>query len=127
MGWGSGGDPMHSTKGMLKFPTSAAAVEFCKKRGWKYDVEQSIEEAGGRAQEEDFGVNKYENNFFSEFVKAKVKKGGRAKCDHFSRTASGASHYFRPLTFHGEKEVPQYGPTGDAPIAPDVQGEYKKR
>jgi hypothetical protein len=117
---------MHGMKDVLNFPTPESAIEFCKKRGWEYDVEEPVDDIG-KTLEEDFGTNLYENNFYSAIVKAKVKRGGKAKCDHFSRTKSGASHYFRPLTFHGEKEVPQYGPTGDAKIAPDVQGSYSKR
>ena len=56
----------------------------------------------------------------------KVKREGR-KCDQWYRDAAGASHYARPLTFHGDGVVRQHGGDRERPIDQDVESYYKLR
>lgn len=121
MGWVSASDPMASTMSMqMKFKNAKDAVYFAKKRGWKYEVEKPIM----RIMRTDGA--QYQDNFLPQDVALKIRKQ-KTKCDHWHRSAAGASHYFRPLKYHGDGLVPQYGPHGDAPIAPDAEGYYKLR
>lgn len=120
MGWKSGADPMHNMTLQLTFDSAKEAVYFAKVRGWKYVVE----EPKLRTMRSDGAT--YQDNFLPKFVAAKVIKDG-IKCDHWARTKAGASHYFRPLKYHGDGYVTQYGPNPDAPIAPECPSYYKMR
>ena len=44
-----------------------------------------------------------------------------------SRSQAGASHYFRPLKFHGDGTVRQHGPNREEKTVKDVEGYYKMR
>jgi len=68
-------------------------------------------------------TNKY---LLSHARRAKLAKD-KINSDWFQRSAAGASHYFRPLKYHGDGIVPQYGPNGEKKIDPDVESYYKKR
>lgn len=121
MGWVSGSDSMASNMGMqMKFKSAKEAVYFAKKRGWKYDVEKPIM----RMMRSDRAS--YQDNFLPQDVAYKVSNE-KTKCDHWSRDAAGASHYFRPLKYHGDGLVPQHGPNGEDPVAPDAESYYKTR
>lgn len=121
MGWVSGNDAMASTfVFQTKFNNAKEAVYFAKKRGWNFVVEKPIL----RSMRTD-GVQ-YQDNFLPQAVAYKVRADS-TKCDHWQRNAAGASHYFRPLKYHGDGEVPQHGLNGDTPVAPDAESYYKIR
>lgn len=104
----------------MTFRNAKEAVYFAKKRGWDYEVAQPIV----RRMRND-GVT-YQDNFLPLRIATMVKMDGR-KCDQWQRKKSGASHYTRPLKYHGDGLVPQYGPNGTAEVAPHVEGQYKLR
>ena len=56
----------------------------------------------------------------------KVKRDGH-KCDHWYRDQAGASHYFRPLKYHGDGTVRQHGPNMEQASEKDTVGYYKMR
>ena len=119
MGWTSNADPYQCAP-PLTFENAAEAVYFAKKRGWNFVVKEPIK----RYMRND--DCQYQDNFLPQAIAAKVKKEGTS-CDHWSRSAAGTSHYFRPLKFHGDGTVSQHGPNGDAKIAPAPEGYYKMR
>uniref|UniRef100_A0A7S1D319 NADH dehydrogenase [ubiquinone] iron-sulfur protein 4, mitochondrial n=1 Tax=Cyclophora tenuis TaxID=216820 RepID=A0A7S1D319_CYCTE len=121
MGWVSGADPMASNIQLqMSFRTASEAVYFAKKRGWHFVVDEPRFRRG-RSDEV-----QYQDNFLPQKVAALVKRD-RKQCNHWERPKAGASHYFRPLKYHGEGEVSQHGPNGDAPIAADAESYYKMR
>lgn len=120
MGWKSGADAMCSVTMNLEFENAKEAAYFAKTRGWSYIVEEPI-----LRESRDDGAT-YQDNFLSQIAASRVMSEGK-KCDLWSRDKSGASHYFRPLNYHGTAEVNQYGPNPKAPIEKDVEGEYKMR
>lgn len=119
MGWTSNADPYQSEP-PLTFTNALDAVYFAKKRGWKYLVNEPIK----REMRSDGA--QYQDNFLPQAVTAKMAKE-RKMCDHWKRAESGTSHYFRPLRYHGQGVVPQYGPNSDQESDPHVEGYYKRR
>jgi ETC complex I subunit conserved region len=119
MGWTSSADPYQCAPPLM-FENAEDAVYFAKKRGWNYIVAHPVLRY---LRDDD---RQYQDNFLPQAVAAKIKKEETA-CDQWYRTAAGTSHYFRPLKYHGDGTVPQYGPNGDAPIAPHVPSYYKLR
>jgi ETC complex I subunit conserved region len=119
MGWTSSGDAYQSEPPLV-FENALDAVYFAKKRGWKYIVKEPI-----RRQVRDDGAQ-YQDNFFPQAIAARVAKE-RKQCDQWKRVESGASHYFRPLKYHGKGVVPQYGTNPDQETAPHVEAYYKIR
>eukprot|EP00591_Stephanopyxis_turris_P009130 CAMPEP_0195508872 /NCGR_PEP_ID=MMETSP0794_2-20130614/1968_1 /TAXON_ID=515487 /ORGANISM="Stephanopyxis turris, Strain CCMP 815" /LENGTH=267 /DNA_ID=CAMNT_0040635953 /DNA_START=99 /DNA_END=902 /DNA_ORIENTATION=+ len=120
MGWKSGADPMASNGLQMRFDSAKEAVYFAKLRGYNFVVDEPIL----RLSRDDGAT--YQDNFLPKPVAYKVMADG-TKCDHWHRDKAGCSHYFRPLKYHGDGEVDQYGPNGDAPKAPHVDGKYKRR
>lgn len=121
MGWVSGAEPMSSNMELqMAFETAQDAVDFAKKRGWKYVVQEPILRYGRSDDAQ------YQDNFLPQAITGQIRRE-RAKCDHWHRSKAGASHYMRPLKYHGDGLVPQFGPNGDAKTAPDVEGQYKMR
>lgn len=121
MGWVSGNDAMGATMVFqMKFRNAKEAVYFAKKRGWSYQVEKPIM----RMARSDGA--QYQDNFLPQAITYKVRKEN-TKCDHWHRPEAGASHYFRPLKYHGDGLVRQHGPNGEAPQAPDAKSYYKMR
>jgi len=121
MGWVSGNDAMASTQVIqMKFQNAKEAVYFAKKRGWKYQVEKPLmrESRSDGAQ--------YQDNFLPQSIAYKVRSE-KNKCDHWHRPAAGASHYFRPLKYHGDGLVRQHGADQEAPTDPDAESYYKTR
>eukprot|EP00587_Corethron_hystrix_P017075 CAMPEP_0113309766 /NCGR_PEP_ID=MMETSP0010_2-20120614/7677_1 /TAXON_ID=216773 ORGANISM="Corethron hystrix, Strain 308" /NCGR_SAMPLE_ID=MMETSP0010_2 /ASSEMBLY_ACC=CAM_ASM_000155 /LENGTH=204 /DNA_ID=CAMNT_0000165081 /DNA_START=249 /DNA_END=863 /DNA_ORIENTATION=+ /assembly_acc=CAM_ASM_000155 len=121
MGYVSGADPMNQVLKQMRFDTPEQAVAFCKKRGWTYEVGPADTDV-----QTEFGITQYEHNFFSKAAQVDVRTRGR-KCELYHRSAAGASHYFRPLNFHGTDKVEQHGPNGKAKTAPDAESYYKRR
>jgi ETC complex I subunit conserved region len=119
MGWTSNGDPYQST-GALNFENATDAVAFAKKRGWQYIVKKPILR---QVRSDDA---QYQDLFLPQDIARRVQIEG-TQCDHWARTSSGASHYFRPLKYHGNGLVRQHGPDQQAPIVSHVPGEYKIR
>lgn len=121
MGWVSGADPLASNMLMqMKFKSAKEAVYFAKNRGWAYEVDEPIM----RRPRSDGA--QYQDNFLPQDIALKVRQE-KHKCAVWERQESGCSHYFRPLKYHGDGTVPQYGPNGTAKIAKDVEGMYKMR
>jgi hypothetical protein len=119
MGWTSNADPYQCAP-PLTFENAADAVYFCKKRGWNFVVKRPIM----RYMRNDDA--QYQDNFLPQAVARKIKMEGKS-CEQWHRTSACTSHYFRPLKFHGDGTVPQYGPNGDAPIAPAPEGYATRR
>lgn len=121
MGWVSGADPMANNMVLqMSFDTAEDAKYFAEKRGWKFIIEHPIIRKG-----RDDGAQ-YQDVFLPQSVAGKAKREG-AKCDHWYRDAAGASHYFRPLKYHGDGTVRQHGPNKEAPVEKDAASYYKLR
>lgn len=121
MGWVSGADPMASNMQLqMSFRTAGDAVYFAKKRGWQFVVEEPI-----LRKPRDDGAQ-YQDNFLPQAVASSVRRD-RTQCKHWERPKAGASHYFRPLKYHGDGTTDQYGPNPKDDIAPDKEGYYKMR
>ena len=109
MGWVSSADPMaNNMRLQMSFDTAANAKYFCEKRGWKYMIEMPILRRGRDDSAQ------YQDCFLPQDVAGRVKREGK-KCDQWYRDAAGASHYFRPLKYHGDGLVRQHGPNGGKP------------
>ena len=100
MGWTSTADPLGNAE--LKFETAEAAERFAAKHGWAYETSVPI------ARDKRYGTNTYSQNFLFKHVEADLKANGM-DCDHFHKLKPHASHYFRPLQFHGAAECVQHG------------------
>lgn len=121
MGWVSSADPLAANMRLqMSFDNAEDAKYFAEKRGWKYEIEHPIIRKG-----RDDGAQ-YQDCFLPQAVAGRVKREGH-KCDQWARSASGASHYFRPLKFHGDGTVRQHGPNREAPIDKDAASYYKLR
>lgn len=121
MGWVSGSDPMASNiQIQFDFDSASEAVYFAKKRGWQFVVEKPIHRPGRNDGAQ------YQDNFLPLAVAKRVQMEG-AECDHWSRTEAGCSHYTRPLKYHGDGEVPQFGPNGTQAVDKHVESYYKLR
>ncbi|KAL9188762.1 hypothetical protein ACHAXT_007140 [Thalassiosira profunda] len=121
MGWVSSADPMaNNMRLQMSFDNAAEAKYFAEKRGWKFIIEEPIVRRGRD------DMAQYQDVFLPQNVAGKVKREGH-KCDHWYRDAAGASHYFRPLKYHGDGLVRQHGPNREAPIEKDAESYYKLR
>ena len=121
MGWVSSADPMaNNMRLQMQFSTAEEAKYFAEKRGWKFTIEEPILRRG---RDDDA---QYQDVFLPQNVAGKVKREGH-KCDHWYRDAAGASHYFRPLKYHGDGTVRQHGPNMNAPVEKDADSYYKLR
>eukprot|EP00584_Thalassiosira_punctigera_P018327 CAMPEP_0172547612 /NCGR_PEP_ID=MMETSP1067-20121228/17096_1 /TAXON_ID=265564 ORGANISM="Thalassiosira punctigera, Strain Tpunct2005C2" /NCGR_SAMPLE_ID=MMETSP1067 /ASSEMBLY_ACC=CAM_ASM_000444 /LENGTH=282 /DNA_ID=CAMNT_0013334721 /DNA_START=113 /DNA_END=961 /DNA_ORIENTATION=- len=121
MGWVSSADPMaNNMRLQMSFANAAEAKYFAEKRGWKFTIEPPIIRHG---RDDDA---QYQDVFLPQSVAGKIKREGH-RCAHWERDAAGASHYARPLKFHGDGTVRQHGPNREAPIAKDAESYYKLR
>lgn len=121
MGWVSGSDTMASNMQLqMDFDSASEAVYFAKKRGWDFMVEEPIFRKGRNDDAQ------YQDNFLPQRIATKVRMD-KTQCNHWERYAAGTSHYDRPLKYHGDGEVDQYGPNGSQERAPHVSGYYKMR
>ena len=102
------------------FDSASEAVYFAKKRGWQFIVEKPILR-NGRSD----GAQ-YSDNFLPQIIVSDVKRN-KTQCKHWERNKAGASHYQRPLKYHGDGEVPQHGPNGTQAVDKHVDGYYKMR
>ncbi|CAM9390113.1 unnamed protein product [Sphacelaria rigidula] len=100
MGWTSTADPMSNMQ--ITFETPEQAVRFCKKRGWKPEVKQPAKYETVR------GAFAYSHNFLPHDVERDLKVNGKDS-KQFAFPTAGASHYERPLSFHGTGVVKQHG------------------
>ena len=100
MGWTSTADPLSNTE--LKFETAEQAARFATKMGWAFEVAAPIE------RNKQYGTNTYSHNFLQKWVETDLKVNG-TETKHFARPRPNASHYFRPLKFHGDGECVQHG------------------
>ena len=119
MGWNSTADTM-GCDAPLHFRNAQDAVYFAQKRGWKYLVREPVI----RKLRDDEA--QYQDNFLPQSVANQVKREGH-QCAEWERSESGASHYFRPLKYHGDGTVRQHGPNPMEKSVPAVQGYYKMR
>lgn len=121
MGWTSSSDTMaNNMRLQMGFRNAADAVYFAKKRGWEYVVDRPVYRKGRSDDAQ------YQDNFLPQAVTSRIRRE-KKKCDQWSRSEACTSHYTRPLKYHGDGEVPQFGPNGEAVVAPHVQGMYKTR
>lgn len=121
MGWVSSGDPLSATQGLqVTFKTAKEAMYFAKKKGYDYEVAKPIV----RHRRSDDA--QYQDNFLPQNIAKQVARDG-TKCNHWKRPKSMASHYFRPLKFHGEGPCNQYGPNPNQETEPDVTPVSKMR
>lgn len=121
MGWVSSADPMASNMRLqMSFDNAADAKYFAEKRGWKFTINHPIIRKG---RDDDA---QYQDVFLPQSVTGKVKREGH-KCDHWHREAAGASHYFRPLKYHGDGTVRQHGPNVEEATMKDATSYYKLR
>ncbi|CAM9096033.1 unnamed protein product [Phaeothamnion confervicola] len=102
MGWTSSADTLGKLE--LRFEDVDQAIRFCQKQGWKYEV-QTPPPDGRR---ERMGQVNYSQNFLPRHVLADLKKN-KTKTREFEFPTANASHYFRPLEYHGAHEVDQHG------------------
>jgi hypothetical protein len=119
MGWNSTSDT-NGCDTPLHFRNAAEAVYFAQKRGWKYLVKEPV-----IRKMRDDGAQ-YQDNFLPQSITSKIKREG-LQCDHWERKASGSSHYFRPLTYHGDGEVRQHGTKPFEETLPHTEEYYKLR
>lgn len=121
MGWTSSADPMAANMRLqMSFNTAEEAKYFAEKRGWKFIINRPILRKG-RADDA-----QYQDVFLPQAVAGKIKREGH-KCDHWHREAAGASHYFRPLKYHGDGVVRQHGPNMEQTTDKDAASYYKLR
>ena len=104
----------------MSFDTAQDAKYFCEKRGWKFIIDQPILRKGRDDEAQ------YQDVFLPQIVTNKMKRDGH-KCDHWFRDAAGASHYFRPLKYHGDGVVRQHGPNREQASEKDAMSYYKLR
>jgi hypothetical protein len=119
MGWNSTADTMGCDT-PLYFRNAQEAVYFAQKRGWKYLVKEPII----RTLRDDGAA--YQDNFLPQAIASQIKREG-TQCDHWQRSDSGCSHYFRPLKYHGEGTVRQHGKNPYQDSEPDAESYYKLR
>eukprot|EP00631_Chrysoreinhardia_giraudii_P008538 CAMPEP_0197429326 /NCGR_PEP_ID=MMETSP1170-20131217/43561_1 /TAXON_ID=54406 /ORGANISM="Sarcinochrysis sp, Strain CCMP770" /LENGTH=242 /DNA_ID=CAMNT_0042957153 /DNA_START=12 /DNA_END=740 /DNA_ORIENTATION=- len=106
MGWTSTSDPLSNHE--IRFDTAEQAVRFAKKSGWKYELEEPF------SRPYTPGQNKYSHNFLSKGAEHELEVNGmKTKLWDFQKPNS--SHYFRPLTYHGDDESRQHGLDPHAP------------
>jgi hypothetical protein len=121
MGWVSGADPMASNMhSQMHFRSASEAVYFAKKRGWNFLVEKPKLRAIRRDGAQ------YQDNFLPQDIADEVQRE-RKQCKHWERSKSCASHYMRPLKYHGDGLVEQFGPNPDQKTAKHVESVYKMR
>jgi hypothetical protein len=121
MGWVSSADPLASNMRLqMSFDTAADAKYFAEKRGWKFLIESPIIRKGRDDNAQ------YQDVFLPQAVMGRIKREGH-KCDQWYRDEAGASHYVRPLKFHGDGVVRQHGADQEQPIAKDAESYYKMR
>lgn len=109
MGWTSTADPLSNMD--MRFETIADATFFCEKHGLKYEVE------GTPVVDKTFdkvGTNKYAHNFLSRAKENTLARFGKKQTIFSHENGNNRSSYFRPLRYHGEREVDQYGPNPDS-------------
>lgn len=107
MGWTSSADPMSNVK--LHFDSKEEAESYATKNGWKFECTQAVSESTQAPEE----WKVYNHNFLPKRVENEVKQanaGAATDYTQFAHHTHNASHWFQPLTFHGEKEVRQHGP-----------------
>jgi hypothetical protein len=107
-GWSSSADPMVTVK--LNFDTKEEAIEFSKKKGMNYEVQEPPERLRSR------GTNYYAHNFLPAELETKLRIEGKTT-KHFANPNNHKSNYFRPLNFHGTDIARQHGMNQDQPIA----------
>jgi len=106
MGWTSTADPMSNVK--LTFDSKEDAEAYAAKNGWKTEVR------GGTAKANDnvpMGTNNYSHNFLSKRTLAEIKdqRDSGSPVLNFYRPHAGSSCWFMMPTYHGDREVEQYG------------------
>jgi hypothetical protein len=119
MGWNSTADSYGSDP-PLHFRNAQDAAYFAQKRGWKFLVKEPI-----IRKLRDDGAQ-YQDNFLPQSVAGQIAREG-GQCDHWKRKAAGCSHYFRPLTYHGDGLVRQHGTVPHEESVPDTASYYKLR
>jgi len=93
----------------------------------KMDVEWPEDDM--RYLKEKDNADDYGENFLPKAVKHHLGEE-KMNADYFARNKSGASHYFRPLKYHGDGIVRQHGPNQDPDgneIAQDLEGWRSRR
>lgn len=110
MGWTSTADPLGNTE--LRFESKDQAIAYAEKHGWAYTLPAEINR--GVIYKKEYGRNKYSHNFLPASVEADLA-ANKLKTKVYARPTKDKSHYFRPLKFHGDGEVPQHGKDPEKP------------
>ena len=107
-GWTSSNDALSNIR--VYFDSKEDAIRYCESQTWKFSVAEENYE-----HDPDQDAHKYDENFLSRKVKLMAKTcGPDFYKEWFHNPKYGSSHWFMPLTFHGDKEVEQHGPRQQA-------------
>ena len=108
MGWSSSADPQAQVK--LNFDSKEDAVAYAQRNGWKFETRAPTAQANENVEA---GRSNYGHNFLRRRVElemAEAKDNGTLnKFAEFNHEGEGQSGWFMQLTYHGEKDVEQYG------------------
>ena len=119
MGWTSSADPMSNVR--LSFDSREDAVAFAERNGWKYNVKAPMK----MQSPESYGKIKYAQVFLSNKISEAMKEsGGKAGKEIFAYPGYGQGNFFKPLTYHGDGIVDQYGDKAPASKDDAVKKEY---
>jgi len=101
-GWTSTGDPLSNQQ--LRFETPEQAIEFAKKQGWDYSVDEQREKANYRGRKD------YSYNFLPVDVTNHLKREGVKARHHFEiKDTQYQSCWQKTLSYHGERPLAQHG------------------
>ena len=108
MGWSSSADPQAQVK--LNFDSKEDAVAYAQRNGWKFETRAPSAQANENVEA---GMSNYGHNFLRRRVELEMaearESGSLAKFHEFDHEGAGQSGWFMQLTYHGEKDVEQYG------------------
>jgi len=103
-GWTSCADPHSFMK--LNFSNREAAIEFATKNGYKFEI---LTPQVTTDYVDPEGEKNYSQNFLSPRIVEELAADG-IRSTEFKNPDYGKSNWFMPLTYHGDKEVEQFGP-----------------
>ena len=119
MGWTSSADPMSNVR--LSFDSKEEAIAFAERNGWKYKLRPPTQ----MQSFENFGKIKYAQVFLANKISEAMKEtGGKIGKEIFAYPGYGQGNFFKPLKYHGDEVVEQYGDKAPASDDDAVKKEY---